>query len=101
MRRFETISLHHVLQEIKISSCKWLEPASANDEPEKLANIARASKKPKKKHINVTDSLKRQEIFEEFVFWYFNSFLLPLLSVGFLFFAASNTKRIIISPHST
>lgn len=50
--------------------------------------------------MNVTDSLKRREIFEEFVFWYFNSFLLPLLSVSFFFTATSGTERLLVSPHS-
>lgn len=86
LRRFETLSLHHVLQGIKISKCKWLGPACTNDNS--------------KKHKNVNDSLKRLEIFEEFVFWYFSSFLLPLLSVGFLFFPTSDAKRIVVSLHS-
>ena len=104
LRRFETVSLHHVLQDIKVSKCEWLEPACANDKSKKHVNAA--DKKhaivPDKsqKHTNVTDSLKRREIFEEFVFWYFNSFLLPLLSVGFHFPVASGTKRIFVSPHS-
>jgi len=100
LRRFETMSLHHVLQEIKISKCKWLEPVPTDDKHEEQTNVARADEKPKKKHTNVTDSLKRREIFEELVFWYFNSFLLPLLSVGFLFSAAYGSKRIVVSPHS-
>jgi len=87
LRRFESVSLHHVLQDTKISKCKWLEPEHADDKP--------------KKHTNVTESLKRREIFEEFVFWYFNSFLLPLLSVGFLFSAAFGTESIVVSLHST
>ena len=86
LRRFETLSLHHVLQDIKISKCEWLKPACADSKS--------------KEHTNVTDSLKRREIFEEFVFWYFNSFLLPLLSVGLLFPPASSTEKIVISPHS-
>lgn len=86
-RRFETLSLHHVLQDIKVSKCEWLGPACTDDKS--------------KKHTNVTDSLKRREIFEDFVFWYFNSFLLPLLSVGFLFSVTSGTESIVISPRST
>jgi len=54
-----------------------------------------------KKHTNVTEYLKMREVFEEFVFWYFNSFLLPLLSVGFLFAAIFGTERIVVSPLST
>ena len=86
LRRFETLSLHHVLQGIKISKCKWLGPPYTNDKS--------------KERTNATDSLKRREIFEEFVFWYFSSFLLPLLSVGFLFSVASGTERIAVSPRS-
>ena len=86
LRRFEFLSLHHVLQDIRISGCKWLEPEHIDDKP--------------KKHTNVTDSLKRREIFEEFVFWYFNSFLLPLLSVGPLFSVAFGTEAIAVSLHS-
>ena len=87
MRRFESLSLHHVLQDIKISKCKWLEPEESPDDKSK-------------QHTNVTESLKRREIFEEFVFWYFNSFLLPLLSVGFLFSVAFGTEGIVVSQRS-
>ena len=80
------MSLHHVLQDLKTSKCKWLGPECADDKP--------------KKHTNVTDSLKRREIFEEFVFWYFNSFLLPLLSVGFSPFSATSDTKNIASPRS-
>jgi telomerase reverse transcriptase len=31
--------------------------------------------------VSVTDALKRRELLEEFLFWYFTSFLLPLLKV--------------------
>jgi hypothetical protein len=86
LRRFENLSLHHVLQDIKVSKCEWLGPPRADGKS--------------KKHINVTDSLKRREIFEEFVFWYFNSFLLPLLSVSFLSSPASGAKRTVVSLHS-
>ena len=86
------MSLHHVLQEIKVSKCNWLEPVPTNDKHEEQTNVARTDDKLKKKHTNVTDSLKRREIFEELAFWYFNSFLLPLLSVSFLFSTASGTK---------
>jgi telomerase reverse transcriptase len=35
----------------------------------------------KQTRVSVTDSLKRRELIEEFIFWYFDSFLLPLLRV--------------------
>lgn len=31
--------------------------------------------------VSVTDALKRRELLEEFIFWYFDSFLIPLLKV--------------------
>ena len=86
LRRFETLSLHHVLQGIKISKCKWLELPRNDDKS--------------KKYANATDSLKRREIFEEFVFWYFSSFLLPLLSVSFILSLAPATERVVASPRS-
>ena len=44
--------------------------------------------------------LQRWEIFEEFVFQYFNSYRLPLLSVGPLFFVAFGAEAIVVSQHS-
>jgi telomerase reverse transcriptase len=39
---------------------------------------------PKSKHtrVPVTDALKRREMLEQFIFWYFDSFVLPLLKVS-------------------
>ncbi|TFY78051.1 hypothetical protein EWM64_g5960 [Hericium alpestre] len=68
-RRFETVSLHHVLQGLSTISCKWLAPD--------------ASTSTGKRHLPASDNLKRRELLEEFVFWYFNSFLLPLLRTTF------------------
>lgn len=31
--------------------------------------------------VSVSDALKRRELLEEFLFWYFDSFLIPLLKV--------------------
>ena len=31
--------------------------------------------------VSVTDALKRRELLEEFIFWYFDTFLIPLLKV--------------------
>lgn len=80
------MSLHHVLQDLKISKCKWLGPECTDDKP--------------KKYTSVTDSLKRREIFEEFVFWYFNSFLLPLLSVGSSLLSTGSGTEDVASPRS-
>ena len=80
------VSLHHVLQDIKILKCEWLGPVRTEGKS--------------KRRMNVTDFLKRREIFEDFVFWYFNSFLLPLLSVSSLFSTASTIDKVVTSLHS-
>ena len=66
-RRFETISLYRVLQEFSTTDCDWLIPPG----------------KPGCYHgrVPVTDSLKRRELLEEFLFWYFDSFVIPLIKV--------------------
>jgi telomerase reverse transcriptase len=63
-RRYESLSLHHIIQGFATSECEWLMPRS------------------KQTRVPVTDSLKRRELLEEFVFWYFDSFVIPLLKVS-------------------
>lgn len=66
-RRFETVSLHHVLQGLSTTDCDWLIPRGV----------------PGCFHgrVPVTDSLKRRELLEEFMLWYFDSFVIPLIKV--------------------
>ncbi|OJT07372.1 Telomerase reverse transcriptase [Trametes pubescens] len=68
-RRYETLSLHQVLQDFQTSDCEWLMPAGGG---------ARAQTR-----VSVSDALKRRELLEEFLFWYFDSFLIPLLKTTF------------------
>ena len=63
-RRFETLTLHNVLQQLSTSECEWLH-ASATF----------------KQRPNVYEMRKRREILEEFVYWYFDSFIRSLLKV--------------------
>ena len=44
--------------------CDWLAPDSAQP------------------RVALTDALKRRELLEDFLFWYFDSFLIPLLRVS-------------------
>jgi telomerase reverse transcriptase len=67
-RRFETFSLHFLLQGFSTADCEWLMPPG-----EKAREQGR---------VCVSDSLKRRELLEEFMFWYFDGFLMPLLKVG-------------------
>ncbi|KAF7316755.1 Telomerase reverse transcriptase [Mycena chlorophos] len=67
-RRFETLSLHNIMQGFNTSDCEWLMPPGSG---------ARQTRVP------VTDALKRRELLEEWLFWYFDSFLIPLLKTTF------------------
>lgn len=62
-RRYETLTVHHVLQNLRTSDCEWLMPH-----------------KPQSR-VSETDALKRRELLEEFIYWYFDAFLIPLLKV--------------------
>lgn len=66
-RRYETLTLHRNLQGFSTSACDWLFPPGGG---------AR-----KQIRVSVSDALKRGELLEEFIFWYFDSFVLPLLKV--------------------
>lgn len=68
--RFENLSLHEVCQGLKITSIKWLEPPNIikNGSSSKLA---------------LSDLRKRTEIFFEFVYYIFDSLLMPLLRSNF------------------
>jgi len=66
-RRYETMSLHGIMQGLSTTSCKWT--ASGNTPA----------------HTPMSDSLKQRELLEEFVIWYFGSFVAPLLRVSLNF----------------
>ncbi|KAJ8494766.1 hypothetical protein ONZ51_g2140 [Trametes cubensis] len=68
-RRYETLSLHQVLQNFQTTDCDWLIPPG-----EGMQHQARVS---------LSDSLKRRELLEEFLFWYFDSFIIPLMKTTF------------------
>lgn len=62
------MSLHDILQGFSTSECDWLLPPG-NPELQHRSNVA--------------ESLKRRQLIEDFIFWYFDSFLLPLLQTTF------------------
>ncbi|CDO70652.1 hypothetical protein BN946_scf184756.g19 [Trametes cinnabarina] len=68
-RRYESFSLHRVLQDIQTSDCEWLMPPGQSAQ--------------KQTRVSVTDALKRRELLEEFLYWYFDSFIIPLLKTTF------------------
>ncbi|KAJ4301248.1 Telomerase reverse transcriptase [Kalmusia sp. IMI 367209] len=67
LRRFESLTLHQVTENIQISTLAWLRPPG-------LENAASMAK---------SDHDKRHEIFLEFVYWVFDSFLIPLIRSNF------------------
>jgi telomerase reverse transcriptase len=66
MRRNETLNLHVIIQDIKIGAVSWLKPP-------KLANLK----------MSASDRDKRWEIFNEFVYYTFDSLLIPLIRTNF------------------
>lgn len=68
-RRYETFTLHRLLQGFSTSDCEWLMP------PGHKAQV--------QGRVCVSDSLKRRELLEEFMFWYFDGFIMPLLKTTF------------------
>lgn len=65
-QRYESTTLHNVLQDFSTSACTWLGAAC----------------KPQMR-MSVSDALKRRELLEDFMFWYFDGFLIPLLKMTF------------------
>ncbi|KAL7761636.1 hypothetical protein ACKLNR_008171 [Fusarium oxysporum f. sp. zingiberi] len=75
LRRFETMSLHEITQNMKIAKISWLQSPVLGD------------RKPSK-----TDTAKRLEIFNEFIYFVFDSLLMPLIRNTF-YVTESNTHR--------
>ncbi|KAI4225667.1 MAG: hypothetical protein L6R36_003747 [Xanthoria steineri] len=67
LRRFESLTLHAVSQDLKISSITWLSPSTI----------------PTRGHISSSDLHKRREIFLEFLYYLFDSILIPLVRSNF------------------
>ncbi|KAK7738484.1 Telomerase reverse transcriptase [Cytospora paraplurivora] len=75
LRRFETISLHEVIQGFKIIEIEWLEPPGL-----------------KHRKCSQTDFRKRSEIFQEFLYYIFDSLVIPLIRSNF-YVTESNVHR--------
>ncbi|EIN09703.1 hypothetical protein PUNSTDRAFT_20563, partial [Punctularia strigosozonata HHB-11173 SS5] len=71
-RRYETFTLHNVIQNLNTSDCGWLQGSHGKPKKAKV-----------KSGIALTDSLKQRELLEDFMFWFFDSFLLTLLKTTF------------------
>jgi telomerase reverse transcriptase len=72
--RFTSMSLHNVLQGFSTTECDWtLPPKHAVSKSAKRGRVHT--------HVPITESAIRRELSEEFLFWYFDSFVIPLLKV--------------------
>ena len=67
LRRYESMTLHEVLQDIKITDIPWLVPQDYNDKTKMAAS----------------DFSKRKELLAELVYYLFDSFLVPLVNSSF------------------
>ncbi|KJZ73514.1 hypothetical protein HIM_07070 [Hirsutella minnesotensis 3608] len=75
LRRFESITLHELSQGLKVTELAWLQSPGHDD--------AKMSQ---------TDSSKRHEILNEFLYFVFDSLLIPLIR-GCFYVTESNTHR--------
>ncbi|KAF8690235.1 hypothetical protein AX14_003047 [Amanita brunnescens Koide BX004] len=67
-RKHESLSLHNVIQGFRTSDCDWLAPPG---------------KRSQQYRVCVSDAKKRRELLEDFLFWYFDGFVSPLLKTTF------------------
>ncbi|CAG8906413.1 unnamed protein product [Penicillium nalgiovense] len=81
LRRFESLSLHEVCKGVKITSIPWLGP-----------QVQTTSTSETKSKIALSDLRKRTELFHEFIFWIFDSILIPLIRSHF-YVTESQTHR--------
>lgn len=77
MRKFESLSLHQVVQNMKIAGVRWLKPPHLRE-----GNSA----------LSASDLRKRTEIFYELVYYIFDSLLIPLVRSNF-YVTDSNLHR--------
>ncbi|KAK5097486.1 Telomerase reverse transcriptase [Lithohypha guttulata] len=67
MRRFETISMHELVQGLKIKAIRWLAPEHVGSDVK----------------VAITDVRKRAELLNEFIYYMFDSLLIPLVATNF------------------
>ncbi|KAF5865472.1 hypothetical protein ETB97_003730 [Aspergillus alliaceus] len=80
MRRFESLSVHEVCKGIKVTCIPWLEPPTVH-----IQNSCQNK-------ISLSDLHKRTEILHEFIYYIFDSILIPLIRANF-YVTESQTHR--------
>ncbi|KAJ5391980.1 hypothetical protein N7509_007470 [Penicillium cosmopolitanum] len=81
MRRYENISLHSVCKNIKVTKIPWLIPPNLQDQ------YAETQGK-----VSLSDFQKRTELLHEFVYYVFDSIIIPLIRTNF-YVTESQTHR--------
>lgn len=86
-RRYESVSLHALLQGFSILDCEWL---STENRSSKAGPV-------QQQRSTAADMDKRLELLSEFMYWFFDSFIIDLVRVGpdrrlpYLFFLADSS----------
>ncbi|KAJ5082191.1 hypothetical protein N7532_011234 [Penicillium argentinense] len=81
MRRYENLSLHAVCKSLKLTSIGWLVPPNLQQQASET--------KPK---LSLSDFQKRTELLHEFIYYIFDSILIPLIRTNF-YVTESQTHR--------
>lgn len=77
LRRFETLSLHQVMQGIRQKSIEWL----------------RAPKTGKGQNLSKSDFMKRVDLLQEFIYYLVDSLLMPLIRSNFYVTESSSHRN--------
>lgn len=72
MRRYENLTLHAVCKNMKVTKIPWLVPASLQNQPAEA-----------KKKLSLSDFQKRTELLHEFIYYVFDSIVIPLVRTNF------------------
>ncbi|KPI45901.1 Telomerase reverse transcriptase [Cyphellophora attinorum] len=76
MRRFETTTLHHLCQGLRLNSLTWLVPPGM----------------PQNQRISVQERIKRLQLLWEFMYYLYDSILIPLIQANF-YVTEAGTQR--------
>lgn len=92
LRKFETLTLHQVTQKLQVRTVRAL--ARSNTETLQITSLAwlQLPGQSETTKLARSDFEKRKEIFQEFVYWVFDSFLIPLIRSNF-YVTESNAHR--------
>ena len=81
-RRHETLTLHTIMQGMSTSECEWVLPPN---------NLKRTHD-----HQSEAEMKKRRELLQEFLFWYFDGFVMQLLKVSVSSSVIYEEKKVLI-----